>query len=67
MKNYPRIVIQDLMQSLYYLYSNNFIEYEQLLFPLNSEYHVHHIEITDNEFICYQMIDSLQIKTSIPI
>lgn len=67
MKNYPKPLLTEIMQSLYYLYSNDFIEYEQLLHILSSDYEVCNVIITEDKFTCTARHGSDFSVTSISI
>lgn len=67
MKNYPKPLIQDIMKSLYYLYQQKYINYPEFLGILNVDYDVHHVDVGEENLVCYQYIDGKTTKTSIPI
>lgn len=65
MKKKP--LLEDMMNSLSYLYNKKLIDPHTMMEILNMEYDVHHIDIKEDKIICYQNFGGAYIQTTTTI
>jgi len=65
MKKKP--LLEDMMNSLSYLYKKKLIEKDQITEILDIEYDVHYIDIKEDKIICHQNFGGAYIQTTTTI
>ena len=56
-------LLEDMMNSLLYLYNKKLIDFHNIMEILNTQYDVHHIDIKEDKIICHQNFGGAYIQT----